>query len=140
VSAQLSASAPSTSAKVFPLRLTVAAALFSIMALIVAAPAEAQERLTGKYSCTKVEVEGQAAPCKSPALILNSDGSYEIWGERGTYEVVQEHWLVLSHSKRRGLGLVQRGQEIIFTYRVGKQDFRVTFRRIVVPPPGLSQS
>jgi hypothetical protein len=103
-------------------------------------PARAQERLTGKYRCVRLEIEQKTAPCQSPPLVLNSDGSYQIWGEEGTYELVQGRWLILSHSRRRGLGRMISPREIVFEYRVGDKRCRVTFRRIFDPPPGYSLS
>jgi hypothetical protein len=103
-----------------------------------AMPAHAQEPLTGKFRCVAVEIGGQQAVCQSPPLVLNDDGSYEIWGEEGTYTTVQGRWLVLSHAKRRGLGHVVSPREIVFEYGVGKDRCKVTFRRIFDPPPGFS--
>jgi hypothetical protein len=68
--------------------------------------------------------------------VLNRNGSYEIWGERGTYQVVQGQ-LMLSHSKRRGMGHFINSHDIVFEYRVGKQTCRVTFRRVFEAPPGF---
>ena len=100
-------------------------------------PGWAQQRLDGDYHCVRIELQGQSAPCQSPPLVLNRDGSYEIWGEHGTYEVVQGRWLLLSHSKRRGLGHFVNAQEIVFEYRVDGRVCRVTFRRISEAPPGF---
>jgi hypothetical protein len=109
--------------------------LITAIALVI--PAQAKERLDGNYQCVRLEFQGQFAPCQSPPLVLNQDGSYEIWGEHGTYEVVQGRWLVLSHSKRRGLGHLVDQHQIIFEYRVDGRVCRVTFRRILEAPPGL---
>jgi hypothetical protein len=97
----------------------------------------AQSAFDGKYRCVRIEVGTQNAPCQSPPLILSSDGSYQIWGEHGTYEVVQDHLLVLSHSKRRGLGHFVGADEIVFEYKIGGKPCRVTFRQIYEPPPGF---
>jgi hypothetical protein len=97
----------------------------------------AQAGFDGRYRCVRVEVGHQAAQCQSPPLILSGDGSYQIWGEHGTYEVVQDQWLVLSHSKRRGLGHFVGADEIVFEYKIGGKLCRVTFREIYVPPPGF---
>jgi hypothetical protein len=97
----------------------------------------AQGAFEGKYRCVRIEVGAQTAPCQSPPLILNGDGSYQIWGERGTYEVVQDQWLVLSHSKRRGLGHFVGADEIVFEYKIGGKRCRVTFQEIYDPPPGF---
>lgn len=97
-------------------------------ALTWSASAQAEAR-PGKYRCVKMEAGNQVYPCESPSLILKSDGSYQIWGEQGTYEVMQNKWLVLSHSKRRGLGYLEKPGEIIFEFKVGKRVCRVTFEK-----------
>jgi len=112
-------------------------AFLLIAAVSLFGQAKAQQRLDGNYQCVHLEFQGQSAPCQSPPLVLNRNGSYEIWGERGTYEVVQGRWLVLSHSKRRGLGHFVDPQEIVFEYRVEGRVCRVTFRRIFDAPPGF---
>jgi hypothetical protein len=108
-----------------------------VLASTAAIPAKAQQRLNGNYQCIRLEFQGHSAPCQSPPLVLNQDGSYDIWGEHGTYEVVQGRWLVLSHSKRRGLGNFVNAHEIVFEYRVAGRVCRVTFRRIFEAPPGF---
>jgi hypothetical protein len=115
-------------------------ALLLIAAVALPSPAKAQQYLDGNYQCVRLEFQGHSAPCQSPPLVLNRDGSYEIWGEHGTYEVVQGRWLVLSHSKRRGLGHFINAQDIIFEYHVDGRACRVTFRRIFEAPPGLKWS
>ena len=115
-------------------------ALVSLAGLSTPPAAHAQAPLAGKYQCVRIEAGNQSASCQSPPLVLNRDGSYQIWGEHGTYEVVQGQWLVLSHSKRRGLGHVKDSREIVFEYKINGQSCRVTFRRIFERPPGLSWS
>ena len=112
-------------------------AILLIAPAVFIRPAKAQQRLDGNYQCVRIEFEGHSAPCQSPPLVLNHDGSYEIWGEHGTYEVVQGRWLVLSHSKRRGLGHFVNSEDIVFEYRVGSRACRVTFRRVFEAPPNL---
>jgi hypothetical protein len=120
------------------LRFLAVTLLLAIVALLTAVvPANAQQRLDGNYQCVRLELEGHSAPCQSPPLVLNHDGSYDIWGEHGTYEVVHGRWLLLSHSKRRGMGNFIHPHEIVFEYRVGTRVCRVTFRRIFEAPPGL---
>ena len=99
-----------------------------------------RERLAGKYRCVKLELQQKTAPCDSPPLVLHEDGSYQIWGEEGTYELVQGQWLILEHSQRRGLGQIVSPREIVFEYRVGDKRCKVTFQRIFEPPPGYSLS
>ena len=106
-------------------------ALAVVLGSLLSAPtAQAQEH-PGKYRCVTLEIAGQTSKCQSPSLMLNSDGSYQIWGESGTYEVVQDRWLVLSHSKRRGLGYFLTPKQIVFEYKVGAQKLRVTFERVL---------
>lgn len=100
--------------------------------------AKAQEQLAGKYRCVKIEFDRLSGACQSPPLILSSNGSYQIWGERGTYQVMNGQWLVLSHSKRRGVGHIENPHEIIFEYRVNGRTCRVTFRELFEAPPGVS--
>jgi len=102
--------------------------------------AQERGRLAGKYRCVSLEMEGKSAPCGSPPLVLNEDGSYQIWGEEGSYELVQGRWLVLEHSQRRGLGQIVNTREIVFEYRVGDKKCKVTFQRTFELPPGYSLS
>src|SRR5262245_998188 len=113
--------------------------LIMLASLLGTTPVRAEAK-PGKYRCVKMEAGNQVYPCQSPALTLNSDGSYQIWGENGTYEVMQDRWLVLSHSKRRGLGYLVHSGEIIFEYKEGKQVCRVTFQRVIEHPPGFISS
>lgn len=122
------------------LLLVVSALLIGTMAVAFAPSAHAQAPLAGKYICLRVEMGNRREQCQSPELVLHRDGTYEIWGEHGTYSVVQGHWLVLSHSKRRGLGHFQNPHEIVFEYRMEGKVCRVTFRHIFEAPPGFKWS
>jgi hypothetical protein len=113
------------------------AGLAMLVGSAVLAPSAQAQAEPGKYRCVSILVGGQTSRCQSPSLTLNSDGSYQIWGESGTYEVVQEHWLVLSHSKRRGLGYFLTSKEIVFQYKVNGRTCRVTFKREFEPSSGL---
>ena len=118
------------------------AALLVVIGVAAVPPARAQteaqpQARPGTYRCQTIEIGDKQSRCPAPSLTLNSDGSYEIWGENGTYEVVQDRWLVLSHSKRRGLGYIAKPGQIIFEYHVGKQTWRVTFERQTAPTGGL---
>ena len=120
--------------------------LILIVGSALESPAQDQDKdqgrgqLAGKYRCVRLEMEQKSAPCDSPPLILHEDGSYQIWGEEGTYDLVQGRWLILEHSRRRGLGHVVSPREIVFEYRVGDKRCKVTFQRIFDPPPGFSLS
>jgi hypothetical protein len=122
------------------LALPMLSAVLALLAGFVLAPSARAAAGPGTYRCVSVEAGGKTSPCQSPSLILNSDGSYQIWGEYGTYEVVQDQWLVLSHSKRRGLGYLEKPGQIVFEYKIGKRTCRVTFERVVIPPPGFISS
>ena len=106
----------------------------------LAIPAQAQVSLNGQYRCTKVEVNHRTANCQSPPLMLHRDGSYQIWGEHGTYQVVKGRWLLLSHSKRRGLGHFQSINEIVFEYRISGLRYKVTFSRTYEAIPGFHRA
>jgi hypothetical protein len=131
-------------------KLLQAGALFVIV-LAAGSPAGAQSskakesaedrgRFAGTYRCMRLEMDQKMAPCQSPPLTLNEDGSYQIWGEEGSYELVQNRWLILEHSQRRGLGQIVSAREIVFEYRVGSKRCKVTFQRVFDPPPGYSLS
>jgi hypothetical protein len=115
----------------------LALSLVMLMSCFCSPALHAQTAFDGKYRCVRIEVGAQTQACQSPPLVLSSDGSYEIWGERGTYEVVQDQWLVLSHSKRRGLGHFVGADEIVFEYKMGGKRCRVTFQEIYEPRPGF---
>jgi hypothetical protein len=135
-------------------RLARLAALLLICALACGLAARAQDetsgtnqdsdqergRFAGTYRCVELQMGDKSAPCQSPPLVLNEDGSYQIWGEEGSYELVQGRWLILEHSQRRGMGHIVNAREIIFEYSVGDKKCKVTFRRIFEPPPGYSLS
>jgi hypothetical protein len=88
----------------------------------------AQSQTAGTYRCAAVSVDGRNGRCGSPPLILYPDGSYQIWGEEGTY-TVRGDWLVLSQSRKRGRGRMRNGQEIVFDYTYRGRKYKVTFRR-----------
>jgi hypothetical protein len=96
----------------------------------------AQPSLSGTYRCVSVEVAGKAKRCKAPAIELNSDGSYEMLSERGTYEIVRGQWLVLSASKNHGRArLDSNNKQIIFEFISGGKKSRITYRRKYQRPP-----
>jgi hypothetical protein len=79
-------------------------------------PVQAQSSLSGTYNCVSVEVNGKAHPCKAPSIEMNSDGSYQILAERGTYEILKGHWLALSTSKNHGRARLDGSRAIIFEF------------------------
>ena len=102
------------------------------LALIVAAfatPARAQGgHVAGRYQCTEVRLHGKIAPCKSAPLILKSDGSFEIHGREGQYQV-NGHWLVLSDEVKHTKAKLVPGYRIVFRYRYRGGICEVTFQR-----------
>jgi hypothetical protein len=122
-------------------RWLIVASVLAVLGISTSAGAlHAQAAFDGKYRCVRIEVGKETGQCQSPPLILSQDGSYEIWGEHGTYKVVQDRWLVLSHSKRRGPGHFVGPDEIVFEYKIGSTTCRVTFRQVYDPPPGYDAS
>jgi hypothetical protein len=110
--------------------------LISALGLVLSsAPAHAQSTyLSGEYRCVSVEVAGKAHACKAPSLEMNSDGSYQMLAERGTYEILRGHWLVLSASKNHGRARLT-GKEIIFEFISGGKKSTITYRRKYERPP-----
>ena len=108
--------------------------------MIMASPARAGAYLSGTYNCMKVEVAGKTQPCTAPSIELNSDGSYQILAERGTYEIVAGHWLVLSTSKNHGKARLDGSKEIIFEFVSGGKKSRITYRRKYQRPEGWFSS
>jgi hypothetical protein len=99
-------------------------------------PARAETSLSGTYKCTKIEIAGKTKPCSAPSLELNSDGSYQILSERGTYEIVAGHWLVLSTSKNHGKARLDGSKFIIFEFVSGGKKSKITYRRKYQRSPG----
>jgi hypothetical protein len=96
---------------------------------IAAVPVHAQTYLSGTYNCVKVEIAGKTQPCSAPAIELSSDGSYRILSERGTYEIVAGHWLVLSASKNHSKARLDGSKEIIFEFVSGGRKSKITYRQ-----------
>ncbi|HSZ18981.1 MAG TPA: hypothetical protein VK770_04265 [Candidatus Acidoferrum sp.] len=98
-------------------------------------PARAQASLSGTYTCVSVEVAGKTHPCKAPSLEMNSDGSYQILAERGTYEILRGHWLVLSAAKNHEKARLDGSKQIIFEFISGGKKSKITYRRKYQRPP-----
>jgi len=98
-------------------------------------PAQAQSSLSGTYNCVSVEIAGKTHHCSAPSLEMNSDGSYRILAERGTYEILRGHWLVLSASKNHGRARLDGSKEIIFEFVSGGKKSKITYRRKYQRPP-----
>ena len=92
--------------------------------------------ISGTYRCVSVEVAGKAKHCTAPSIEMNSDGSYSILSEHGTYEILRGHWLVLSSSKNRGRARLDgSNKQIIFEFLSGGKKSRITYRRKYQRPP-----
>lgn len=117
--------------------------VLAALALVILVPADAQNKpthpLAGTYRCDTIQVEGKKKRCTSPPLILNSDGSYQLWNEQGTYMVLDKY-VVLSESRKRGPGLLKKGREIVFEYFHQNRKYTVNFKRVDTPPPGSAFS
>ena len=104
--------------------------------LFAASPVRAQASLSGTYNCVSVEVAGKVHRCTAPSLEMNSDGSYQILAEHGTYEIVSGHWLVLSASKNHGRARLDgSSKEIIFEFVSRGKRSKITYRRKYQRPP-----
>ena len=117
--------------------------ILAALGFLILPPAHAQDKpphpLAATYRCDSVQVEGKKQRCTSPPLVLNSDGSYQLWNEQGTYMVLDKY-VVLSESRKRGPGRLIKGREIIFEYFNKDRKFTVTFKRVDTPPPGSAFS
>jgi len=100
-----------------------------IACIVVANPASAQRRLDGTYVCRAASVDGKTATCSSPPLVFNTDGSYQILTQHGTYKIIQGRWLVLSHSTKDGKAQILSRREIVFEFVAGGIKHRVVYRR-----------
>ena len=98
-------------------------------------PVRAQGSLSGTYNCVSVEVNGKAHPCKAPSIEMNSDGSYQMLAEHGTYEILKGHWLALSNSKNHSKARLDGSREIIFEFQSSGKRSKITYRRKYQRPP-----
>lgn len=103
---------------------------------VLAPPSYAQKYLSGTYQCKTIEIAGKSSPCNAPSLELNSDGSYEMLSEKGTYQIVSGHWLILSPSKKGEMARLDGGKKIIFDFVSGGKKSRITYQREFERPPG----
>jgi hypothetical protein len=109
--------------------------LGAIGLLLSGIPARAQASLSGTYNCVSVEIAGKTHHCTAPSLEMNSDGSYQILAERGTYEILKGHWLILSAAKNHGRARLDGSKEIIFEFVSGGKKSKITYRRKYQRPP-----
>jgi hypothetical protein len=109
--------------------------LVSIGLVLSGKPAQAQASLSGTYNCVSVEIAGKSHHCTAPSLEMNSDGSYQIFTERGTYEILRGHWLILSAAKNHGRARLDGTKVIIFEFVSGGKKSKITYRRKYQRPP-----
>ena len=114
--------------------------LSAIVVVVGAKPAWAQTSLSGTYNCVSVEIAGKSHRCTAPSLEMNSDGSYQILAERGTYEILSGHWLVLSAAKNHGKARLDGSKQIIFEFVSGGKRSKITYRRKYQRPPAWVSS
>jgi hypothetical protein len=114
--------------------------LGALAMVLSAAPARAQDSLSGTYTCVSVEVAGKVHCCKAPSLEMNSDGSYQMLAERGTYEIQKGHWLVLSDAKNHGRARLEGSRKIIFEFFSAGKKSKITYRRKYERPPAWVSS
>ena len=100
-----------------------------------ASPVRAASSLSGTYKCVSVEVGGKAHRCTAPSIEMNSDGSYQILSEHGTYEILKGQWLVLSAAKNHGRARLDGSKVIIFEFLSHGRKSKITYRRKYQRPP-----
>lgn len=111
--------------------------LMSVVSLFLGTgAAQARTHLSGTYKCVSVEIAGKAKRCSAPPLEMNSDGSYQILDEKGTYEVLRGRWLVLSSSRNHGWARLDGSKVIVFEFVSGGKRSKITYRRKYERPPG----
>jgi hypothetical protein len=71
--------------------------------------------VAGSYECTQVRVHGNLAPCRSAPLVLKKDGSFELRGWEGNYQIDGD-WVELSDSVLKSRAKIEAGHKIIFRY------------------------
>jgi len=121
-----------------PLFLFAEAVILGALALLFAGSAvqAAPLSLSGTYRCVSVEVGGKSKHCTAPSIEMNSDGSYSILSEHGTYEILRGHWLVLSAAKKHGRARLDgANKQIIFEFLSGGKRSKITYRRKYQRPP-----
>jgi hypothetical protein len=105
-------------------------AALTLIVPVFAPAARAQGHVAGRYQCTEVRLSGKTVPCKSAPLILKSDGSFEIHGREGQYQV-NGQWLLLSDEVKQTKAKLVSGYRIVFRYRYRGGICQVTFQRKV---------
>ncbi len=79
------------------------------------------------YHCWQFNVDGAGGKCTSPSLIFNSNGTYTLGSESGTYGI-RKGKIILSGSTFRGLGeLKENGFQLFFDYHYNGKHHNVTY-------------
>ncbi|MDP2646254.1 MAG: hypothetical protein Q8P24_15045 [Desulfobacterales bacterium] len=88
---------------------------------------QADSSLVGMYRCRSYNVSGGGGSCRlAPPMVLNSDGTYNMSSEHGTYEIKDDQ-IFLSKSKIRGPGKIKAGHQIVFEYSYRGLQHTVTY-------------
>jgi hypothetical protein len=84
---------------------------------LIALNRAADTKIAGTYRCWSENVGGRGGRCAvgTPPLVLNTDGTYSMSSEHGTYKVSGDT-IILSESKLRGAGHIAGGNQIVFEY------------------------
>ncbi len=81
----------------------------------------------GTYRCLSYNVSGGGGSCRlAPPIVLKPDGTYDISGEHGTYEIKGDQ-IFLSESKIRGPGKIRAGNQLMFEYNYRGMQHTVTY-------------
>jgi len=95
----------------------------------ICSPSQARPRnIAGSYECTQVRQHGNLAPCRSAPLVLKKDGSFELRGWEGNYQVDGD-WVELSDSVLKSRAQIKPGHKIIFRYRGKDGPVEVIYER-----------
>lgn len=86
-----------------------------------------QGKISGTYRCWSYNVSGGSGNCRiAPPIILNTDGTYSMSSEKGTYKI-QGSTITLSQSKIRGPGTIVEGNKIRFEYNYNGLQHTITY-------------
>ncbi|MBI4235496.1 hypothetical protein HY604_04320 [Candidatus Peregrinibacteria bacterium] len=84
-------------------------------------------KVQGTYRCWSFNVNGIGSKCTSPPIVLNTNGTYSMSSEKGTYKISGET-ITLSESKIRGPGTFKEGRkQIVFNYTYNGSPTTVTY-------------
>ena len=101
--------------------------LFLALPILCFSQLASAQSIAGLYRCWSYNVSGGGGSCRLvPPLAINSDGTYQVSSEIGTYKV-QDGNVVLSESKIRGPGKLEGGSRIVFDYDFKGMHHRVTY-------------